>query len=400
MIEGILPDGKMRLLFISSFYLFPGTRFGGSKRLYYFAREWERTADLTLICMDACREWEPGASPRADFREFLMLPGAKSPDIRGRLMKSPADRREALRERQDEILAFLRGKRFDAILLAFPWALSFMGTYLDTADTPITYLEDDLYFEQFRKAAASGSPVKRFLKSYRFRQTLGYYRMLMPRMARYIGISPQETEVMARHFPGLRTHVVQYGIPLAEFPLLELPRNEKVIGFIGNYNHPPNLDSLNWLSETLMEAIRSRSPGARFILAGKGIPATIRERHKGDARVEFRENVEDLASFYSEIGLFLNPIRTGRGLRTKVIEAAAYGRPIVTTALGAEGLEKLEMEIEGGDAAIAAACARIWESSASRGRILRNRQAVETWFSLEKTASDLLSLLAGTSGRK
>jgi len=56
-------------------------------------------------------------------------------------------------------------------------------------------------------------------------------------------------------------------------------------------------------------------------------------------------DVEDLTQFYGSIGIFINPLRQGRGLRTKVVEAAAFGRRFLSTAFGAEGLEELQLRL-------------------------------------------------------
>jgi glycosyltransferase involved in cell wall biosynthesis len=382
------------VLFISSFHLFPGTRFGGSKRLYYLARAWERSAELSLICMDGCREWTASNAAAREFRDLLFVPGAERPGPLERLMRPTVDRRGFLEAHRSEITAFLAGKRFDAIVLAYPWALSYLGGYLKTDGIPVAYMEDDLVFEQFRKESlASFNPVKRFWKGFRYRQTLAFYRPLMAGLSRFIGISPQEAEVMRAHFPGLDARVVQYGIPMEEFPRLPPRGSGRTLGFIGNYAHPPNEDALAWLADSLVTAIRAQSPGVRFILAGKGLPSWVRERFAADAAVEFREDVPELRDFYADIDLFINPIRTGRGMRTKLIEAAAFGRPILTTALGGEGLECFEMSIAENDEAMALACARFWNDAGTADRVARNRKAAEERFSLDTVAGDFMSML-------
>jgi hypothetical protein len=67
----------VRLLFISSFYLSSDTRYGGAKRLYYFAREWSRRAQLTLINLDVLLEAPEVAASHPDFGDFLLVPGVK-----------------------------------------------------------------------------------------------------------------------------------------------------------------------------------------------------------------------------------------------------------------------------------------------------------------------------------
>lgn len=384
----------MRLLFISSFYLFKDTRFGGTKRLYYFAKEWEKRTRMTLICMDGCLEWIPAGGDSREFTDFLMVPESEAPGWGDRLFKAPADRGTFLAARMELIRAHLRGKEFDAVLLAFPWALSFLDEALKGCAAPVFYLEDDLLLERFgSRSDRPESLLLRIRKGIRLRQTLAFYRPRLARLRGFIGISPQETAVMQKAFPGLGCSVVRYGLPLPEFPLLASPAGDPVFGFIGNYGHSPNLDALTWLFDEVIPAVSARCPRARFVIAGKGIPAWAAGRRAENASIELREDVPDLRGFYADISVFLNPIRTGKGLRTKLIEAAAFGRPIVSTALGAEGLADLEMGIAEDAPSFAAQAARIAEGTAGRDAALRNRRTVETAYALETVAADFLALM-------
>ena len=384
----------MRLLFISSFYLFQGTRFGGTKRLYYFAKEWERRTQLTLICMDGCREWGAAGDGGREFADMLMIPGAEAPGWSDRVFKAPADRRRFLSGRMESIRARLRGKSFDAVLLAYPWALSFLGEALKDCSAPVFYLEDDLLLDRFGfHPDRPDSLPARLRKGLRRRQTLAYYRPLLSKVRGFIGISSEEASVMSKAFPGLECSVIGYGLPMSEFPLLALPEVGPVFGFIGNYGHEPNLDALAWLFDEVIPAVVACCPGARFILAGKGIPAWAQARRGANAAIELRENVPEVRDFYADISVFLNPIRTGRGLRTKLIEAAAFGRPIVTTPLGGEGLADLEMGIAVDAASFAAQASRLTAGHVGRDAVLRNRRVVESSYSLETVAAEFLALM-------
>jgi polysaccharide biosynthesis protein PslH len=383
----------MRILFISSFYLFRDTRFGGTKRLYYFAKEWEKRADLSLICMDACAEWAAAPAAEPEFKDFLMVPGTEPAGLWDRVMKAPADRRKFLAPHHSAIRAFLRAKRFDVILLAYPWSLSFLGPLLDGIDAPIVFLEDDLVIEQFRSAAGSEPSVLRsLLKRYRYRQTRGYYRPRMEKVVRFIGISLQEAAIMGRLFPWLRTDIIKYGLPLAEFPFLPPAQDAGLIGFIGNYRHLPNLDAVEWLRTGLIPAIRALNPDARFLIAGHGMPEALKSLLAADPLITVRESVADLADFYRGIAIFINPVRTGRGLRTKVLEASAFGRRVLTTTLGGEGLQDLEMNIADDATSMARACAGLL-AGAGAGQADRNRRTVEDKYALEKVAADFLAIL-------
>jgi glycosyltransferase involved in cell wall biosynthesis len=384
----------VRLLFISSFYLFPETRYGGSKRLYYFAREWSRRAQLTLINMDGCAEWAGGDVRHPEFDDFLLVPGQKGVGWRERYLEGHEDFRAVLAASRDRIGKFLAGRHFDAVLLAYPFSLAFLDGYLDSVNAPVTYLEDDLSFERYRsEAAAARGPLAKAIKVIRMQQALAFYRRGMARVAKFVGISRQELDAMARVFPAPKRFLASYGLPIGEFPFLPAPSGGPVLGFIGNYGHPPNQDVLRWLADGLAAALRARCPGIRFSLAGKGMPEWVREAFRGQSDVQILGNVPDLKEFYAGISAFLNPIRTGRGMRTKLVESAAFGRPIVTTSLGAEGLEDLEMRIAESAEGLAQACADLFRDPDPSAAVRRNRATVESRYSLEKVAAGLLAFL-------
>jgi glycosyltransferase involved in cell wall biosynthesis len=388
----------MRLLFVSSFHLFPGTRFGGAKRLYYLAREWNRAARLTLICMDGCREWTPGEAVPSEFPDYLMIPATTEPRGWRRFASAPADRRYALEPDRERIRAFLAGKRFDAVLLAYPWALSFLGPLLDGIEAPVFYLEDDLVHDAFlARERAARNPLARAALRFRYRQTVAYYRPRMRAIAAFVGITDQEARAMARTYPELRTEILKYALPLEEYPRLP-PGPRDTVGFIGNFAHDPNRDALEWLASELLPALRARRPGTRVALAGRGLTAGLKALFPPDSGVEWRDEVEDLRDFYSGIGVFLNPVRTGRGMRTKVLEAAAFCRPVVSTPLGAEGFEDLELSIAGDSASLADACARLLEGEGP-GAAQRNRKIIEERYAVERVASAFLGLMAEARAR-
>jgi glycosyltransferase involved in cell wall biosynthesis len=79
-------------------------------------------------------------------------------------------------------------------------------------------------------------------------------------------------------------------------------------------------------------------PTARLSVAGAGLPASVRARPLPEG-VELLGEVEDLRTAYWSHRLLVAPLRAGSGTRLKILEAFAAGLPVVTTPLGAEGIE-------------------------------------------------------------
>ena len=389
----------MKVLFVSSQALFRDTRFGGAKRLYYLAKELEARVELHVICLDACEEVsDPGCFPR-EFRRLLLIPRETPSTVFEKLPFLP-DVPKSLNKYGDAVRAFLKNAQlqdiqFDATLIAFPGALHFLDRGFLPAPGRIAYLEDDLLLEQapLQIKSATG-PAHRLLKRLRYLQAKRFYQRVMKKVASFICISEQEQRIVQARWPRLATHLLGYGLPLDEYPLLPPPAHQNVLGFIGNYRHSPNLDAARWLVKTLFPDVLRQMPDARLVLCGAGFPAELRAECAGNASILVMDEVDDLEVFYGSISVFVNPLREGRGLRTKVVEAAAYGRPVVSTRLGAEGLESLHVGLFENSGELVGRLRELLPSDTYAQAAAHNRREVERLYSMEKVGRQLLSILA------
>lgn len=107
--------------------------------------------------------------------------------------------------------------------------------------------------------------------------------------------------------------------------------------FLGSYGYPPNALAGDILIRQIWPRVRERVPEARLLIAG-GNPQHITSYIEPQAGVEFTGFVDDLDVLYARSRVVCTPIQNGGGTRIKIIEAAMYARPVVSTKIGAEGL--------------------------------------------------------------
>ncbi|HEX2613573.1 MAG TPA: glycosyltransferase family 4 protein, partial [Fibrobacteria bacterium] len=119
-----------------------------------------------------------------------------------------------------------------------------------------------------------------------------------------------------------------------------------------------------------------------------------RDACEGNPAIRLLENIPDVSRFYADITVFVNAVREGRGLRTKVVEAAAFGRPIVSTPLGAEGLESFRMPIFNDVESLAQGLRTLEDVGEWRKAAHHNRSIVEAGFSVRSIGTSLMDLLA------
>jgi glycosyltransferase involved in cell wall biosynthesis len=117
--------------------------------------------------------------------------------------------------------------------------------------------------------------------------------------------------------------------------------DEPVLLFLGAYGYRPNALAAEELVSRIWPRVRQRCPTARLLIAGAN-PEFIPTFGTPEPGVEYTGFAEDLDSLYSSTRVVCCPIRAGGGTRIKIIEAAAYGKPIVSTRIGAEGLDFID----------------------------------------------------------
>jgi glycosyltransferase involved in cell wall biosynthesis len=164
----------------------------------------------------------------------------------------------------------------------------------------------------------------------------------------------------------------------ARFPQLEeTDVSQPIVLFVGSMANRPNAHAADVLVQQIWPKVRAQVPEARLVIIGSGAEFTKSYRTQ-DPSVSFPGFVEDLAPWYRSARVVCCPIYHGSGTRVKIIEAAAYAKAIVSTRLGAEGLEfedGREIRLRDTPEALADACVQLLQSASSAQRLGRAAHA-------------------------
>ncbi len=117
---------------------------------------------------------------------------------------------------------------------------------------------------------------------------------------------------------------------------LKLNDKSKTIFYFGSMDWLPNQEAATWFLDNCWEKIHKAVPEAKFILAGRGMPLEF--FHITRPNVMIVENVENGKAFFQQHQIMVVPLWSGSGLRIKIIEGMAYGKAIISTSIGAEGI--------------------------------------------------------------
>jgi glycosyltransferase involved in cell wall biosynthesis len=153
----------------------------------------------------------------------------------------------------------------------------------------------------------------------------------------------------------------------------------------------------------ILPEVRGLLPDVKFVVGGRNPPGWLRRRFAGIAGVEFTGTVPDMRAEIAKATVCVVPLRIGSGTRLKILEAAAMAKPIVSTRLGAEGLDFVdgrEIVLADDPKAFAGAVAELL-SDASRRRQLGQaaRTRVEECYGVPALRAAVRAAFAQLSNR-
>lgn len=156
-----------------------------------------------------------------------------------------------------------------------------------------------------------------------------------------IGIhSPVERDIILKELPDAHVEVIP--LPVNDIEASQTTYEKRTgLLFVGG-THPPNVDALRYFIQQILPPLSIEIPGIRLTVAGevshhelKGLDLSL---------VDFTGYVSDLRPLFEKALVYVAPLRFGAGIKGKIIEAANYGIPVVTTSVGAEGIGLVDKE--------------------------------------------------------
>jgi polysaccharide biosynthesis protein PslH len=174
--------------------------------------------------------------------------------------------------------------------------------------------------------------------------------------------------------------VVANGVDLQYFDssAMEGARDqEPTVLFCGAMDYSPNVDALRWFFDSIHNRLLAKCPQAKVLIVGKNpLPEVI--AYGGRPGVTVTGGVPDVRPYYRRAWLQMVPLRIGGGTRLKIVESLAIGTPVVSTTIGAQGLDLTDGDtvLFGDDAeSFASAIARALMDDSLRASLERNGMA-------------------------
>ena len=200
----------------------------------------------------------------------------------------------------------------------------------------------DLQFQLMEHRTLKFSRRERLLRWESYAKLWRYEKRLAAEARLEVVCGPDdEAFIHSRISPEAPVMVVANGVDLDYFHPGAAPdarAGEPTVIFCGAMDYSPNVDALRWFFEEIHDNLLVRVPNVRTLIVGKTPTAEVRAYGSREG-VEVTGGVPDVRPYYRRAWLQMVPLRIGGGTRLKIVESLAIGTPVVSTTIGAQGLE-------------------------------------------------------------
>lgn len=339
---GLLPDDRPRLLFVSPRFLFPAHS-GGAIRTGQILRGMKGGRfHITLVSpgsADLERVHRADLSGIADDWEFWT---AANTEDRSRLSKArhlldplpltvAADRSRAGAAVVRRALA----ARPSVVVIDFVHAAVLLPRNREVPSVVFTHNCEAEIYE--RHAANEEKRWMRPIWRQQARKMERFERDVLRRADGVVAVADRDAQRFAEAY-GLRgAQTIPTGVELDKF-VWHAPQGQRRVVFAGSMDSAANIDGVRWLLTAVWPAVVQKVRDAKLVIVGKRPPADLQRLADAVPGVELTGRVPEVAPYLCGADAFVIPLRVGGGTRMKAYEAMAAGAPLVSTAIGVEGL--------------------------------------------------------------
>ncbi len=238
---------------------------------------------------------------------------------------------------ENELETILKANSFDIVQLEGLYVCPYIPVIRKNSSAKIVYRAHNIEHEIWARTAAMAADLEKWYLKILSRRIKRFEKKLLNTYDLLVPITERDGIILDAMGNKKPRHVSQTGIdssmliPNAKY--LEHPS----LFHIGSLDWAPNQEGLIWFLDNCWKEIHEKYPSLMFYVAGRNAPVWF-QRRLGMPNVVYKGEVDDAYEFMNSKSIMIVPLNSGSGMRIKIIEGMALGKPIVTTKIGTEGI--------------------------------------------------------------
>lgn len=399
---------RPRVLFLS--YRFPYPLIGGDRiKSYYLIQHLSQIADVDLLALDEAGSATPETIPYLEqYANVRVLPFNKRKAMQrvvsrvasGTPIEFAYYNDASMQQAVDDALT---STNYDLIICFFLRTAMFVRNH--TATPKLLVAEDarvileERATNRFSIFRGLGDQLQYIVRKIDAERLKTYEpRAMSEGFARVTFVSKVDERRIRKANPELPTSILSNGVALPEYEFYANEREDKLLffGHLGTYH---NILMAKRLLKHIYPKIREVSPRTKLDIVGKSPAKEIQQLVAHTPGATLHADVKDVKPFLRSAKVLVHAQTVGAGIQNKLLEAMAIGTPIVTTPVGASGIEGMEDNVNAlvrlNDREIIEATLSLLKNDEKALRLARNaRQLIEERYTWQHVFHDLDRIIA------
>ncbi|MEJ7606468.1 MAG: glycosyltransferase [Bryobacteraceae bacterium] len=334
----------MKILWVNNIFLHPTTK-GGQIRTLEMIRRLHRRHEVHYVAFENDAEPESIARSKEYCSNIYPVSFRIAPKLSPRFFSqvalgfvSPTPivvERKRSAEMQSIVQNLIDKQRFDSLVCDFltpsinlpnlaQWVL-----FQHNVETMI--------FRRYAENAPDG--LRRWYFKLQAERLFRYERNVCQAVRHVVAVSENDERVFREQFGVERVTSIPTGVDLDYFAPPDKPESRADLVFVGSMDWMPNIDGMSWFVDEILPLIRRRKPDCSVAIVGRTPVPKVQKMAHLDPLITVTGTVPDVRPYMWGSRISIVPLRIGGGTRLKIYEAMAARVPVVSTTVGAEGLE-------------------------------------------------------------
>ncbi len=231
----------------------------------------------------------------------------------------------------------LKGNSWDVVLAESLFMLPYLDTIRKNSSAKIVFRAHNVeHIIWERLAVNEKKSLKRNYLSLLAKRLKEYELQIIHKVDAILPITADDAKLFEEFECTIPMKVVPAGIDISEYPDQINEKQEVCLFHLGSMDWRPNMEGVQWFRDECWESIHKKFPNLFLFLAGRGFPKSLMQQ--SPPNVFCAGEIFDARKFMMDKQIMIVPLKSGGGMRVKIVQGMALGKTIISTTIGAEGI--------------------------------------------------------------
>ena len=240
-----------------------------------------------------------------------------------------------------KVRSLLSENEFDVVQFESIFCAPYLKTVKENSDAKCLLRAHNVEHLIWQRMADGSSSLKKKYLKLLSKRLKNYERSVLPQFDAVLPMTSNDSKIFSEYAPSVLQKIVPIGLSADVYPYNEHQKEELCLFHLGAMDWLPNREAVEWFLERCWFDVKEKFPHLKLYLAGRGFPESLKI---DDGNIIYNDEIKNAVEYMQGKAIMIAPVLSGSGMRVKILQAFALGKAVVSTTIGAEGIECLNGE--------------------------------------------------------